>query len=197
MNFLSKLNEQQKEAVTTTDGPVMILAGAGSGKTRVIVERIAYLIRQKGVSPKNILAVTFTNKAAEEMRMRVQEILSVDHKEVHLSTFHSLGVSLLRKSIHHLGYRSNFVIYDSRDQLSLIKTILEDQNFDEIEVIDSKLVQYEINLAKSNGKGPEDFFRQKLRRGVPKNVYSRSLMQGYVILAHFASDFDDFETNCY
>ena len=173
MNFLSKLNEQQKEAVTTTDGPVMILAGAGSGKTRVIVERIAYLIRQKGVSPKNILAVTFTNKAAEEMRMRVQEILSVDHKEVHLSTFHSLGVSLLRKSIHHLGYRSNFVIYDSRDQLSLIKTILEDQNFDEIEVIDSKLVQYEINLAKSNGKGPEDFLEHpdSLQKEIVGKVY--------------------------
>ena len=110
MNSLSFLNSQQKEAVTTTQGPVMILAGAGCGKTRVIIERIAHLIQKKHVPPQQILAVTFTNKAAEEMRERLQEILSGKQKAAHISTFHSLGVSLLRKSIHHLGYLQNFII---------------------------------------------------------------------------------------
>ena len=163
MNSLSELNTQQKEAVTHLDGPVVILAGAGSGKTRVIIQRIAYLIQKKLVSPQQILAVTFTNKAAEEMRERLREILSKQQKGIHLSTFHALGVKLLRKSIHHLGYRSNFIIYDTRDQLSVIKTIMEDmedQVFDDSEVIDAKSVHYEIGQAKSMGSGPEYFIDQ-------------------------------------
>ena len=160
MNSLSALNTQQKEAVTTVDGPVMILAGAGSGKTRVIIQRIAYLIQKKQVSPQQILAVTFTNKAAEEMRERLREMLSKQQKGIHLSTFHALGVSLLRKSIHHLGYRSNFIIYDTRDQFSVIKTIMEDQDFDDSGLIDAKSVHYEIGQAKSTGSCPEDFLDQ-------------------------------------
>jgi len=158
---LSKLNKQQKNAVTSIEGPVMILAGAGSGKTRVIIERIAYLIEKRNVSPRQILAVTFTNKAAEEMRVRLEKILSVKNKGVHLSTFHSLGVSLLRKSINNLGYRSNFIIYDARDQLTLIKTIIEDYDFVDLNLVDAKLVYYEISQAKSNRKEPEDFLAQK------------------------------------
>ncbi len=161
MNSLSALNAQQKEAVTTLDGPVMILAGAGSGKTRVIIQRIAYLIQKKQVSPQQILAVTFTNKAAEEMRERLHEMLSGKQKGIHLSTFHALGVSLLRKSIHHLGYRSNFIIYDTRDQFSVIKTIMEDQDFDDSGLIDAKSVHYEISQAKSTGAVPEDFLDQQ------------------------------------
>ena len=94
MNSLKTLNAQQKEAVTTLDGPIMILAGAGSGKTRVIIQRIAYLIQKKQVPPQQIIAVTFTNKAAEEMRKRLQGILSGKQEGIHLSTFHSLGVGL-------------------------------------------------------------------------------------------------------
>ena len=161
MNSLSALNAQQKEAVTTLDGPVMILAGAGSGKTRVIIQRIAYLIQKKQVSPQQILAVTFTNKAAEEMRERLHEMLSGKQKGIHLSTFHALGVSLLRKSIHHLGYRSNFIIYDTRDQFSVIKTIMEDQDFDDSGLIDAKSVHYEISQAKSTGAVPGDFLDQQ------------------------------------
>ena len=105
MNSLSSLNSQQKDAVTTTQGPVLILAGAGSGKTQVIIKRIAYLIRKKQVPPQQILAVTFTNKAAEEMRERLKETLSRKQIGVYLSPFHALGVNMLRKSIHHLDLR--------------------------------------------------------------------------------------------
>ena len=160
MNSLKTLNAQQKEAVTTLDGPIMILAGAGSGKTRVIIQRIAYLIQKKQIPPQQIIAVTFTNKAAEEMRKRLQGILSGKQEGIHLSTFHSLGVSLLRNSIHHLGYRSNFIIYDTRDQFSVIKTIMEDQDFDDSELIDAKSVHYEICQAKSTGVLPEEFMDQ-------------------------------------
>ena len=160
MNSLKTLNAQQKEAVTTLDGPIMILAGAGSGKTRVIIQRIAYLIQKKQVPPQQIIAVTFTNKAAEEMRKRLQRILSGKQEGIHLSTFHSLGVGLLRNSIHHLGYRSNFIIYDTRDQFSVIKTIMEDQDFDDSELIDAKSVHYEICQAKSTGVLPEEFMDQ-------------------------------------
>ena len=160
MNSLKTLNAQQKEAVTTLDGPIMILAGAGSGKTRVIIQRIAYLIQKKQVPPQQIIAVTFTNKAAEEMRKRLQRILSGKQEGIHLSTFHSLGVGLLRNSIHHLGYRSNFIIYDTRDQFSVIKTIMEDQDFDDSELIDAKSVHYEICQAKSTGILPEEFMDQ-------------------------------------
>ena len=160
MNSLKTLNAQQKEAVTTLDGPIMILAGAGSGKTRVIIQRIAYLIQKKQVPPQQIIAVTFTNKAAEEMRKRLQGILSGKQEGIHLSTFHSLGVGLLRNSIHHLGYRSNFIIYDTRDQFSVIKTIMEDQDFDDSELIDAKYVHYEICQAKSTGVLPEEFMDQ-------------------------------------
>jgi len=160
MNSLKTLNAQQKEAVTTLDGPIMILAGAGSGKTRVIIQRIAYLIQKKQIPPQQIIAVTFTNKAAEEMRKRLQGILSGKQEGINLSTFHSLGVSLLRKSIHHLGYRPNFIIYDTRDQFSVIKTIMEDQDFDDNELIDAKSVHYEICQAKSTGVLPEEFMDQ-------------------------------------
>ncbi|MED6339991.1 MAG: UvrD-helicase domain-containing protein [SAR324 cluster bacterium] len=160
MNSLKTLNAQQKEAVTTLDGPIMILAGAGSGKTRVIIQRIAYLIQKKQIPPQQIIAVTFTNKAAEEMRKRLQGLLSGKQEGIHLSTFHSLGVSLLRNSIHHLGYRSNFIIYDTRDQFSVIKTIMEDQDFDDSELIDAKSVHYEICQAKSTGVLPEEFMDQ-------------------------------------
>jgi len=162
MNSLSLLNSQQKEAVTTTQGPVLILAGAGSGKTQVIIQRIAYLIQKKQVPPQQILAVTFTNKAAEEMRERLKETLSGKQIGVHLSTFHALGVNMLRKSIHHLGYRPNFIIYDKNDQLSVIKTIImEDQDFDDTGLIDAKSVHFEISQSKSTGEGPEVFLDQQ------------------------------------
>src|SRR6266487_3902120 len=125
MQFLAELNEQQREAVQATDGPLLILAGAGSGKTRVIAHRIAYLISEKNVQPWNILAVTFTNKTAEEMRLRVQRLLRGQELSSAplVSTFHSLCVRILRQDIEKLNdkYTRTFTIYDQDDSLRLIK----------------------------------------------------------------------------
>ena len=134
-DFLSALNEQQREAVIATDGPLLILAGAGSGKTRVIAHRIAYLIAEKGVAPWNILAVTFTNKAAEEMRQRVQRLLRGQELPAQplVSTFHSLCVRILRQDIEKLNekYTRRFTIYDQDDSARLIKNCIKDLGYDE------------------------------------------------------------------
>jgi DNA helicase-2/ATP-dependent DNA helicase PcrA len=120
--ILSDLNPPQQEAVRHGDGPLLILAGAGSGKTRVITRRIAYLIARRGLQPWQILAVTFTNKAADEMRKRVEQLLGARGLNVALGTFHSTCVRILRKWHAELGFRHSFVIYDDADQLSLIET---------------------------------------------------------------------------
>ena len=126
-DFLSQLNEQQREAVLATEGPLLILAGAGSGKTRVIAHRIAYLIAEKKVPSWNILAVTFTNKAADEMRQRVQRLLHTQERNdlPLVSTFHSLCVRILRQDIEKLNdkYTRRFTIYDQDDSIRLIKRI--------------------------------------------------------------------------
>ena len=158
---LSPLNPQQRQAVTSTKGPILVLAGAGSGKTRVIIQRIAWLIQVEQVLPAEILAVTFTNKAAREMQDRLKDELRGQQKGVQLSTFHSLGVQLLREHIDQLGYRSNFVIYDTQDQQSVIKGIMEDHDLEDSGLIDAKGVHYEIGQAKNRGLGPDHFLQQR------------------------------------
>ena len=116
MSIYDTLNEPQREAVLHTDGPLLILAGAGSGKTRVLTHRIAYLIDERGVNPWNILAITFTNKAAEEMRQRVDSLVSFGAESIWVSTFHSACVRILRRFIDRLGYDNRFTIYDTDDQ---------------------------------------------------------------------------------
>ena len=133
--FLSQLNPQQREAVTYSDGPLLILAGAGSGKTRVIAHRIAYLIAERGVWPRNILAVTFTNKAAEEMRRRVSKLiegLEIGSAPL-ISTFHSLCVRILRRDIEALnaGYTRSFTIYDQDDTVRLTRNCIRDLGMDD------------------------------------------------------------------
>ena len=128
---LSQLNMPQREAVECTEGPLLILAGAGSGKTRVLTTRIAYSIYEKRVAPWNILAITFTNKAAQEMRQRIVALVGQDGEKVWASTFHSACVRILRSEINYIGYDSNFVIYDDADQQTLIKMILRELNLDE------------------------------------------------------------------
>lgn len=113
MSIYDSLNDMQKEAVYQTEGPVLILAGAGSGKTRVLTHRIAYLIEEKGVNPWNILAITFTNKAAGEMRERVDQLIGFGSESIWVSTFHSACVRILRRFIDRLGYDTNFTIYDT------------------------------------------------------------------------------------
>ena len=150
---MDSLNESQYEAVTYGDGPLLVLAGAGSGKTRVLTFRIAHLIRERNVAPWNIFAVTFTNKAAAEMRERVIKLLGSEGREITVGTFHAVCTSLLRRHIDRLGYSSNFVIYDDKDQLSAIKTVLEREGIDD-KAVPPKKVQSIINDAKNRGVPP-------------------------------------------
>ena len=128
--LLNGLNPEQQRAVKLTDGPLLIMAGAGSGKTRVLTHRIAYLMVEKYVNPYNILAITFTNKAAREMRERIQRMMGGTADQVWISTFHSMCVRILRRDIDRLGFNRNFTILDTSDQLSVIKQILKDKNID-------------------------------------------------------------------
>ena len=127
---LDYLNKEQKEAVLKTEGPLLILAGAGSGKTRVLTTKIAYLIEECGVSPQSILAITFTNKAAKEMKDRVFNLIGAKAKGIQISTFHSFGVRILTDYYEKLGYEKNFIIMDSDDSLSIIKKILKNKGLD-------------------------------------------------------------------
>jgi len=160
IEFLSQLNEQQREAVTSGDGPLLILAGAGSGKTRVIAYRITYLIAQRGIWPRNILAVTFTNKAAEEMRKRVSRLL--EGLEIGsaplISTFHSLCVRILRRDIEALktGYSRSFTVYDQDDAVRLTRNCLRDLGLDERQLM-PRSVQAAISAAKNRGEDAEVF----------------------------------------
>ncbi|MEW6735078.1 MAG: UvrD-helicase domain-containing protein [Acidobacteriota bacterium] len=160
MSLVDMLNAEQHEAVTTTEGPVLVLAGAGSGKTRVIAYRIAYLIQEKQVRPDQILAVTFTNKAAEEMRARVEKLLLDCGVRLAspplISTFHSLCVRVLRRDIDKLstGYTRNFTIYDSDDQAKVIRGCLKDLEFDE-KMLSVRVCQSMISMAKSRGQSWE------------------------------------------
>lgn len=119
MSIYDTLNEQQREAVYQTEGPVLILAGAGSGKTRVLTHRTAYLIEEKGVNPYHIMAITFTNKAAGEMRERIDKIVGFGSESIWVSTFHSSCVRILRRHIDRIGFDTNFTIYDA-DRKSVV-----------------------------------------------------------------------------
>lgn len=128
--LVSGLNPEQARAVKHTEGPLLIMAGAGSGKTRVLTHRVAYLMAAKQVAPWNILAITFTNKAAREMRDRIGRLVGGVANDIWVSTFHSMCVRMLRRDIDQLGYDRNFTILDSSDQQSAIKLVLKEQNLD-------------------------------------------------------------------
>ena len=132
MSIYDTLNEQQKQAVFHTEGPLLLLAGAGSGKTRVLVHRIAYLMEEKNVNPWNIMAITFTNKAAKEMRERVNDLIGYGAENVWVSTFHSTCVRILRRHIELLGYQNNFTIYDTEDQKKVLKEICKQLKIDTV-----------------------------------------------------------------
>ena len=130
MNLIDSLNDVQKEAVVNTDGAMLILAGAGSGKTRVLTTKVAYLIKEKGVRPDNVLAITFTNKAAKEMKERIYSLVGNDAFKIQISTFHSFGLKILKQNYNLLGYQSNFTIIDSDDSLSVAKKIMKELGID-------------------------------------------------------------------
>ncbi len=147
MSIYDTLNPQQKEAVQTTDGPLLILAGAGSGKTRVLTHRIVYLIEEMGVNPWNILAITFTNKAAGEMRERVDKLVGFGADQIWVSTFHSTCVRILRRFVDRLGFGTNFTIYDADDQKTVMKGICKRLNIDTKQLSEKTLLNY-ISAAK-------------------------------------------------
>ena len=194
-DFLSQLNEQQREAVLATEGPLLILAGAGSGKTRVIAHRIAYLIAEKKIPSWNILAVTFTNKAADEMRQRVQRLLHTQERNdlPLVSTFHSLCVRILRQDIEKLNdkYTRRFTIYDTDDSIRLIKQAIRDLGYDE-KYVAPRATQSAISSAKNRGEDPTAFAAraeyQDERRAIMAKVYE---MYEARLHSNNALDFDD------
>ncbi|CAH2717263.1 ATP-dependent DNA helicase PcrA [Neobacillus rhizosphaerae] len=154
--LLNGLNPEQQSAVKATDGPLLLMAGAGSGKTRVLTHRIAYLIVEKRVNPYNILAITFTNKAAREMRERIGKMMGGVAEEIWISTFHSMCVRILRRDIDRMGFNRNFTILDTTDQLSVIKGILKDKNLDP-KKFDPRAILGSISSAKNELIEPEEY----------------------------------------
>src|SRR5216684_1431573 len=156
--LLAGLNEPQKRAVTTTEGPVLILAGPGSGKTRVITHRIAYLVQHEHISPWRILAVTFTNKAAKEMRERLEKLVGINEsKEMTIGTFHAICARVLRIEADYLaplGLNKSFVIFDTDDQMTLIKQAIRELNLDDKQYRPVTM-QGMISRAKNNLQGPD------------------------------------------
>ena len=153
---LDELNDKQKEAVLYNDGPLLIIAGAGAGKTKTLTTKIAYLIEEKNVNSLNILAITFTNKAAKEMKDRLYKIIGSTAKEIQVSTFHSFGLKLLRDNYNYLGYDKNFVIMDSDDSLTVVKKIIKDLDYDQ-KVFNPRAVRNIISSCKNAMTSPEDY----------------------------------------
>jgi DNA helicase-2/ATP-dependent DNA helicase PcrA len=187
MDHLSRLNPQQFEAVTAGPGPVLVLAGPGSGKTRVLTQRIAYLIGNQGVRPFQILAVTFTNKAAREMESRVAGLVSDQTRGLTLGTFHATCARILRREADHLPFKSNYVIFDTDDQISVVKRSLADLNIDPKRYSPANVLG-SISKAKNELLLPEEFVPQTYRDEVVKRVYNR---YQELLLVSNALDFDD------
>ena len=188
MDFLEKLNKQQYNAVTAGNGPVLVVAGPGSGKTRVLTQRIAYLIAVEGVRPWQILAVTFTNKAAKEMEARVKSLLPDQATEgIMLGTFHSICARILRREAEHLPLGSNFVIFDTDDQERIVKTVIRELNINE-KLYRPPSVHAAISRAKNELIGPDDYPTLTYRDEIVKRVYVEYQKR---LIASNAVDFDD------
>ncbi len=187
MDFTNHLNRQQEQAVTAGLGPILVLAGPGSGKTRVLTQRIAYLISVMGARPYNILAVTFTNKAAREMENRVNDLIGDSTRGLTLGTFHAICARLLRREAEQLPFNSNFVIYDADDQVSLVKLAIRDLNLDEKRYRPGA-IHGSISNAKNELILPDTFPVQNYRDEVVQRVFKR---YQEMLLANNALDFDD------
>ncbi len=187
MDRLNELNPPQSEAAEYTEGPLLILAGAGSGKTRVLIYRIAHLIRACGVEPYNILAVTFTNKAADQLKERVARLLGPAAHRVWVSTFHSLGAQILRQHITKLGYERNFAIYDQDDSLTLIKRIMKEKDLDPKQ-LNPRLVASWIESVKREVQAVDDLESEGRGRKQMKEIYRE--YQSRLMIAN-AVDFND------
>ena len=188
--LLKGLNNKQYEAVVNTEGPCLVIAGAGSGKTKVLTHKIAYLIGEKGAKPWDIIAITFTNKAANEMKERIATLVGEVAKDIWMGTFHSICVRILRRFIDRIGFETSFIIFDTSDQRTLIKTCLKDLNIDD-KMFTDRSVLSEISNAKNEMLEPEqyratangDFRKEKIA-----NIYE---MYQKRLKENNAIDFDD------
>src|SRR6266446_8331735 len=188
-SLLSQLNDQQREAVLATDGPLLVLAGAGSGKTRVITYRIAYLIGEMGVHPSRILAVTFTNKAANEMLSRVEHLVSNLGARPWIGTFHSTSLRMLRRHADRLGYTKSFAVYDTADQLTLIRRCMRELQMSD-DAFPPRSILSRISNAKNELIGPAEYEKENVdffgaRVAEVYRLYQRRLKE------FDAMDFDD------
>ena len=188
--LLKGLNDKQYEAVINTEGPNLVIAGAGSGKTKVLTHKIAYLIKEKDVLPWNILAITFTNKAANEMKERIAGIVGEEAKDIWMGTYHSICVRILRKFIDRIGFESSFIIFDTSDQRTLVKTCLRELNIDD-KLFTDRSVLTEISNAKNEMLEPEQYaaraggdFRKEKISGIYQ-LYQKRLKENNAL------DFDD------
>ena len=189
--LLNGLNPQQQKAVQTTNGPLLLMAGAGSGKTRVLTHRIAYLLGEKGVAPWNVLAITFTNKAAREMRERIDKLVGPEAEDIWISTFHSMCVRILRRDIDRIGINRNFTILDSGDQLTVVKKIMKERNIDP-----KKFEPRSILAGISNAKNEllsADKYAKKITIADPYEKLTSDVYTEYQkrLLKNNSLDFDD------
>lgn len=190
MSIYDTLNEQQRKGVFTTEGPVLLLAGAGSGKTRVLTHRIAYLIGEQKVNPWNIMAITFTNKAAGEMKERVQSLVGNGSESIWVTTFHSTCVRILKRYADRLGYDTNFTIYDSDDQKSVMKDICKRLQID-TKMLKERTILSAISSAKDELISPEEY-----ALGIMGDYRKEKIGAAYreyqaVLRKNNAMDFDD------
>ena len=189
-DILKGLNDKQYEAVVTTEGPCLVIAGAGSGKTKVLTHKIAYLIGEKQVKPWNILAITFTNKAANEMKERIGNLVGDVAADIWMGTFHSICVRILRRFIDRIGFDSSFIIFDTSDQRTLVKTCIKSIGLDD-KMFTDRSVLSEISNAKNEMLEPEqytvrsngDFRKEKI--ALVYEMYQKRLKENNAI------DFDD------
>lgn len=196
MSILDKLNSEQKKAGAKVNGPLLILAGAGSGKTRTITYRIAYMIQELGISPYSILAVTFTNKAAKEMRERVENLIGEDGKRAMISTFHSFGLRLLRVYSKIIGYDSNFTIYDTDDQKKVVKGIMKQLVIKNKDLTEGKIVS-RISKLKEDGISPEEYEKDHRFEPDANIIYEVYKRYNQTLKENNGMDFSDILTNTY
>jgi DNA helicase II / ATP-dependent DNA helicase PcrA len=187
--LLAGLNPVQQQAVETTEGPVLIVAGAGSGKTRVLTHRVAYLLYERQVHPWNVLAITFTNKAAREMKERIVELVGADAEDIWISTFHAMCVKILRRNIDQIGYSRNFTILDTTDQLSVIKKLLKEENLDPKQ-FEPRAILHRISAHKNALRTPQQAQQQpnNYMEQVAADLYAKYQQR---LASNESLDFDD------
>lgn len=190
MDFLAGLNDRQKEAVLHTEGPLLIMAGAGSGKTRVVTHKIAYLMEEMNVFPGNILAITFTNKAANEMKTRVANLLNTNVDDMWMGTFHSICVRILRRDIDKIGYNRSFTIYDRDDQVTLIRECIKEKNLNKENYKESSILA-RISSFKDSQIDPDRYINENYKDFRERNVGELYALYQKKLKEYNALDFDD------